>query len=183
MADAFQYLQDDMAKRMASQFPTVPIPGQPALPSFLQQFANPATGGPVGPGGAPVTAGAPVGAAAGAPGAVPGGGPVFNPQGSTAAMNTAGFMDTPAGRAAMAAANPALLATPGGAPALPAALAKYAQQPGAAAPGGGLTPQQAFAQGFSANTPSFPNVLQMYGLNMPNPMTLLGGQPYVGMPV
>ena len=210
MAGAFQYLQDDMAKRMASQFPTAAIPGPPALPSFLQQFANPATGGPAGPGGAPVAAGAPVGAAAGAPGPVPGGGPAFNPQGSTAAMNAAGFMDTPAGRAAMAASNPALLASPGGAvapaqawrpgpgqtpvaaglqgrsdvmpagasaPTMPASIANYAT------PGGGLTPQQAFAQGFQGNTPTLPDVLRMYGLNMPNPMSILGGQPYMGMGV
>lgn len=36
----------------------------------------------------------------------------FNPQASTAAMNAAGFQDTPAGRAAAAAANPAVLQTP-----------------------------------------------------------------------
>jgi hypothetical protein len=154
------------------------------MPSFLQQFANPAAGGQALPGGAPVAAGAPV-VAGGAPGAVPGGGPAFNPQASTAAMNQQGFMDTPAGRAAMAAANPALLASRGAAPAapvaaggsMPASIANYAT------PGGGLTPQQAFAQGFTANTPSYPNVLQMYGLNMPNPMSILGGQPYMGMGV
>jgi len=177
MAGAFQYLQDDMAKRMAAQFPTAPIPNAPALPSYLQQFANPA-GAPPAPGGAPMPAGAPAAPPAAGP-------PVFNPQASTAAMNAGGFMDTPAGRAAMAATNPALLASRGApaappaaaGPALPASVANYAT------PGGGVTPQQAFANGFQSNLPSFPNVLQMYGLNMPSPMQMLGGQPYVGMGV
>jgi hypothetical protein len=207
MADAFQYLQDDMAKRMASQFPTAPIPNAPALPAYLQQFGAPAQGGPAGPGGAQTM---PYNGPPGGPPMQNMGGPAFNPQGSTAAMNAAGFMDTPAGRAAMAASNPALLASPAGgaapaqawrpgpgqtpvaaglqersdvmpagasAPTLPASIANYAT------PGGGLTPQQAFANGFQSNVPSFPNVLQMYGLNMPNPMAILGGQPYMGMGV
>jgi hypothetical protein len=37
---------------------------------------------------------------------------LYNPQASTAAMNAAGYQDTPAGRAAAAQANPALLQTP-----------------------------------------------------------------------
>ena len=37
---------------------------------------------------------------------------LYNPQASTAAMNAAGFQDTPQGRAAAMAANPALLQTP-----------------------------------------------------------------------
>ena len=217
MAGAFQSLQDDMARRMAAQFPTAPIPNAPPLPAFLQQF------GPAGPGGAPpagaaVTPGGPAGLAgpagapAGAPAPVPGGGPVFNPQASTAAMNQAGYMDTPAGRAAMAmlggGAGPATGPGPGGAqpipnytggpaqpqpipnypagqgpppmqnagatPSMPASIANYAGQPA-------LTPQQAFNQGFTSNTPAYPNVLAMYGLNMPSPMQMLGGNPYVGM--
>ena len=195
MAGAFQSLQDDMARRMAAQFPTAPIPNAPPLPAFLQQF------GPAGPGGAPPAGAAatpggpaglagPAGAPAGAPAPVPGGGPVFNPQGSTAAMNQAGYMDTPAGRAAMSLVNPALMGTPGAVPAtpataatpatpatpsMPASIANYAGQPGT------LTPQQAFNQGFTSNTPAYPNVLAMYGLNMPSPMQMLGGNPYVGM--
>ena len=47
MAGAFQQLQDDMARRMAAQFPTAPIPNAPPLPAYLQQFGNPA--GPGGP--------------------------------------------------------------------------------------------------------------------------------------
>jgi hypothetical protein len=186
MAGAYRSLMDDMAQRLgAPQFAAAPIPNAPALPAYLQGFANPA-----GPGGA-------------AP---------------------AGFMDTPAGRAAMAAANPSLLATPGrpatapttaGAPppatpvatngagpapgsnypggvaytggvppwlaqpgpSMPASIANYAQ------PGGAVSPQQAFTQGFQANTPALPNVLSMYGLNMPSPMQMLGGNPYIGMGV
>ena len=45
----------------------------------------------------------------------------------------------------------------------------------------GMTPQQAFAQGFAQNQPTYPNVLSMYGMNLPSPMSMLGGQPYVGM--
>jgi hypothetical protein len=54
-------------------------------------------------------------------------------------------------------------------------------QPATGPIAGAVTPQQAFTNGFQANTPQYPNVLQMYGLNLPSPLQMLGGQQYVGM--
>ena len=181
MAVAFQQLQDDWAKRMAAQFPNAPIPNAPPLPAFLQQF------GPAGPGG-PQTAGP-----AGAPGGVPfQSGQIapsmpFNPQTSPliaggAQLQLAGgnaAAGAPAGAGVGSVpATPATAATPAtpATPSMPASIANYAGQPA-------LTPQQAFNQGLAANTPPPPNVLSMYGLNLASPLQMLGGNPYVGMPV
>src|SRR5215472_4688161 len=107
-AAAFREVMDEMAQRLAGpQFAPVQLPQGPPMPALLQSFAaGHAAGtqqanaqGPAG-GQSPTinvnVNGQPAGGA--------NSGPTFNPQASTAAMNAAGFMDNPAGRAAMASA-------------------------------------------------------------------------------
>jgi hypothetical protein len=128
MAGAFQNVMDYMAGKLNTpQFAPPQQPTAPQLPALLQRLApggsSAVQGGPGGaqpmpnmPPGAPGMGGAqPMPNPAGAPAAAPSPMP-FNPQASTAAMNAAGFMDNPAGRAAMGQAAPQLLQTPQAAP-------------------------------------------------------------------
>lgn len=158
-AAMYQAMMDNMTQRMQGPaFTPPPAPQAPPLPTFLQGFAaghqagssQASSAGQSAPtvninvNGQPASSG-PAAAPAPAPGP-------FNPQASTAAMNAAGFMDTPAGRAAMASA-------PGGPP------------PGVnpVSNAGGQTPQQSFDQGLSANTPPMPNYLS----GLVNPLSML----------
>ena len=207
MAGAFESIMDMMANRLAQpQFAPVQIPNTPPMPSFLQGFLSghqagtaQATAGsaPAGGGGQSPTINVNVnGQPAGGTGAT------FNPQASTAAMNAAGFMDNPAGRAAMAAAagaggggipafaqnympfaNPNVMssAAPAGAPASAYGTPPPIINPPAGPSGAAQTPQQAFVQGFGQTMPGMPSMLGSYGLNLSSPMQMLGGQPYVGM--
>jgi hypothetical protein len=137
MAGAFKDVVDYMANKMSAAQQSQGGPGQaglqqptaPQLPALLQRLApggqSAVQGGPAGAlpmpnatPGAPGLGGAqPMPNPAGAPAPSPSANPMaFNPQASTAAMNAAGFMDNPAGRAAAAQANPSLLQTPQPAP-------------------------------------------------------------------
>lgn len=176
MAQAFAGVMGAMANKLTGpQFGPVQIPNPPPLPGFLAGFA---AGHQAGSGQAAAQgAGTGGGQAAptvninvnGQPSGGPGVGATFNPQASTAAMNAAGFMDTPQGRAAMVGGTgagptpaPVAPAAPAG-PASPNPYASYSSPPP-----------------INQDVPSF---LGQYGLNLPNPMAVLGGRPYVGMGV
>jgi hypothetical protein len=189
MAGAFQSILDTMANRLAQpQFAPTQIPTPPPMPTFLQGFAAGHQAGTTqanaqGGGQSPTinvnVNGQPAGSTSG---------PTFNPQASTTAINAAGFMDTPQGRAAMAGLGAGPPSAPAAGPTPAPAPSGYQTPPAINTPPAttanmnpGMTPQQAFAQGFAQNQPTYPNVLSMYGMNLPSPMQMLGGQPYVGM--
>src|SRR5215471_10941091 len=107
-AAAFREVMDEMAQRLAGpQFAPVQLPQGPPMPALLQSFAAGHAAGTQqataqgAPGGQSPTINVNVN---GQPAGGANSGPTFNPQASTAAMNAAGFMDNPAGRAAMASA-------------------------------------------------------------------------------
>ena len=178
MAGAFQSILDTMANRLAQpQFAPTQIPTPPPMPTFLQGFAAGhqagttqanAQGGAQSPTINVNVNGQPAGSTSG---------PTFNPQASAPA---AGPPPGPAALGAFGTGGQGMLGAPSGYQTPPAINTPPATT---ANMNPGMTPQQAFAQGFAQNQPNYPNVLAQYGLNLPSPMQMLGGQPYVGMGV
>jgi hypothetical protein len=185
-AAAYAGFINDLQNRMQTQFAPVQLPNAPQLPPFLQAFAAGHQAGQQsagqqgqGQGQAAPTVNINVNGQGGANTGA------FNPQGSTAAMNAGGFMDTPEGRAALALlgrggtpSGPAptgpVPAAPGAVPATPATPAvgantAYSTPPPITPPG------QAFAQGMQgsmgSDVPAFAN-------NYLNPMNMIGVRGY-----